>query len=294
MNTNTDDDETIKPEAHLQPEDDPEEFKIVNRRAFMATGNTKYLLPSDVEDLKGFSLFIYHMCSCGISKSEIGSITSITLSETELEKGIHVIDVGCGTGRWTLEMAEEYPNSVFVGIDCADVFPKYANLPNCSFMKANTLEGLPFRDNTEWRAAMRELARIAKPGGLIELMELALEIERPPPAFTAFYNGVFTTTTARGIDLSILQHLPELLTEAGLKNVQNETFPFPLGWRGTVSNLSLSGMVMFFASMKPAARASMGVSDDEYEDIARQCIKGFRERRSCIIGRLVHGQKPKE
>ncbi|RUP51974.1 hypothetical protein BC936DRAFT_143949 [Jimgerdemannia flammicorona] len=41
-------------------------------------------------------------------------------------------------------MAEDYPQSTFVGIDISENFPKVGNiLPNCTFLKANKLEGLP-------------------------------------------------------------------------------------------------------------------------------------------------------
>ncbi len=41
----------------------------------------------------------------------------------KLERGIDVIDVGCGAGRAMLTLAEAYPASRFVGVDlCADAF----------------------------------------------------------------------------------------------------------------------------------------------------------------------------
>lgn len=65
-----------------------------------------------------------------------------------LERGIRVIDVGCGSGRWCVEMAQEFPQSSFVGVDMAEVFPKTDLPPNCSFTIGNTLKRLPFEDAT--------------------------------------------------------------------------------------------------------------------------------------------------
>lgn len=65
-----------------------------------------------------------------------------------LERGIDVIDVGCGRGRAMLYLAKRYPNSRFNGIDFSDDAIGYANaeaarrgLPNVRFAA---------RDAAEW------------------------------------------------------------------------------------------------------------------------------------------------
>jgi 2-polyprenyl-3-methyl-5-hydroxy-6-metoxy-1,4-benzoquinol methylase len=57
-----------------------------------------------------------------------------------LERGISVLDVGCGMGRSTLAMARAYPNSVFLGIDPhaasidrARALVRTSGLPNVTF-----------------------------------------------------------------------------------------------------------------------------------------------------------------
>ncbi|RUS15570.1 hypothetical protein BC937DRAFT_92282 [Endogone sp. FLAS-F59071] len=105
--------------------------------------------------------------------------------EEALEKGI---DTGCGPRIWTLDMAKDYPLSQFVGIDATKVFPMSCSLPNCSFIQANTLKGLPFPDNTfdyvfqrlfilafakkDLAVAIAELIRVTKPGGWIEMLRI--------------------------------------------------------------------------------------------------------------------------
>ena len=87
------------------------------------------------------------------------------------------------------ELAKEFPNSTFTGTDITNVF--MASEPrapsNCTFLEADTLKGLPFDDNTfdfvfqrlnvtcfkqtEWPVVLREMVRVAKPGGYIESSE---------------------------------------------------------------------------------------------------------------------------
>lgn len=67
--------------------------------------------------------------------------------EDDLCKGIKVLDAGCGPGTWTLEMAETYRESSFVGVDSSAVFPEKIRPPNVEFAVANLAKNIPFPDN---------------------------------------------------------------------------------------------------------------------------------------------------
>ncbi|CAG8594053.1 11283_t:CDS:2 [Paraglomus occultum] len=105
-----------------------------------------------------------------------------------LRSGARVLDVGCGSGIWILELAEEYPNSHFIGIDMAPVVLKDKQPDNVEFITHNVLHGLPFEDNlfdyvfarfltgaykkNQWKEiAIPEYTRVAKSTGWVELME---------------------------------------------------------------------------------------------------------------------------
>lgn len=61
---------------------------------------------------------------------------------------IHSLFVRCGTGKWTIENAVEYPQSTFVGIDMSPIFPTEDRPQNAGFIECNVLYGLPFPSNT--------------------------------------------------------------------------------------------------------------------------------------------------
>jgi len=87
-----------------------------------------------------------------------------------------------------LEVAKEYPNSYFVGVDMAPVVLADEKPSNVEFVEYNVLDGLPFSSNSfdfvfsralasvytraQWtEVAIPEYARVTKPGGWVELLE---------------------------------------------------------------------------------------------------------------------------
>ncbi|KAG7118515.1 putative methyltransferase C1B3.06c like protein [Verticillium longisporum] len=107
-----------------------------------------------------------------------------------------ILDVGCGPGTITTGFATIVPQGEVVGIDLSDEVLATARssvpagLSNISFQRANLLEGLPFLDGhfsvvfssqvfphlatAEMRtAALKEMRRVTRPGGLVATREVA-------------------------------------------------------------------------------------------------------------------------
>jgi hypothetical protein len=115
---------------------------------------------------------------------------------TQLQKGIVVLDVGCGPGTWTMEMSTAFPKSTFIGIDQSAFYPRDIKPRNCHFRTCGSLveqQELPFPDNSidyiyqrdmnwgltgqTWQPLLLEYQRILKPGGWIECVEPVSKIE---------------------------------------------------------------------------------------------------------------------
>lgn len=104
-----------------------------------------------------------------------------------------VLDFGCGSGTWTMELATQFPKAQFIGIDKTSHFPKHIKPRNCQFEQFEITDSLgqdqklPFEDNSvdfifqrdmnwgltesAWLPLVKEYFRILKPGGWIELVE---------------------------------------------------------------------------------------------------------------------------
>lgn len=65
-----------------------------------------------------------------------------------LERGIKVLDSGCGPATWAFELAERYPLSQFYGVDISCVFPEAIKPANVDFVIANVAKEIPYPNNT--------------------------------------------------------------------------------------------------------------------------------------------------
>src|SRR5579871_6092935 len=103
-----------------------------------------------------------------------------------------ILDVGCGTGIWAIDMAHQFPQAQIVGIDIT-LTSLPAVLPEtCVFCRADVLQGLPFADQQfsfthqrlmvlaipagQWSPLVRELVRVTRAQGWLELLEAATTV----------------------------------------------------------------------------------------------------------------------
>jgi SAM-dependent methyltransferase len=105
-----------------------------------------------------------------------------------LESGLSLLDVGCGPGTITVEFADRLAPGRVVGLDAAaEVIAKASQFerPHLEFVVGDAYE-LPFEDDTfdivhthqtlqhvaDPVAVLREMRRVAKPGGLVAAREV--------------------------------------------------------------------------------------------------------------------------
>lgn len=159
-----------------------------------------------------------------------------------LAPGMSVLDVGCGPGALTAEIARRVAPGHVVGMDVnpemvraaeeANPPSEIANLVSYTgdvresgwdgeFDLANAARVLQWIPNPA--AAVERMARAVRPGGLVVLLDYDHTRARwigAPPAWTRFYAAFLDWRDAGGLDNAIAGRLPTLCEAAGLDDVE--------------------------------------------------------------------------
>lgn len=258
-----------------------------------------YLLPKDVLETQrlDFQFYLIRSILHGNSASPLRSdLTSI-------------LDVGCGTGRWVIEMARTFPGAQVVGLDIEPPPQSVQALPsNARFMQANVLDRLPFADRSfdfthqrllvlaipaaQWPLVVGELVRVTRPGGYLELLEggdLSLNAGPATQRFLAWWREA---SRARGFDTSLMERLGRLLLDAHLRDVQMRIKQVPVGkWGGHTGALLEKNILAGFPALKPLLCSQLSLSPQEFDTtLAELATEGDRYQTSYQYY-LAYGQR---
>lgn len=129
-----------------------------------------------------------------------------TMKAMNVQKGSSALDVCCGTGDWSIAMAEAVgPSGKVIGLDFSENMLnvgidklKKQNLKNVELIHGNAME-LPFQDNSfdyvtigfglrnvpDYDQVLHEMFRVVKPGGLVVCLETS------QPTLFGFRQGYF-------------------------------------------------------------------------------------------------------
>ncbi|KAF9145109.1 hypothetical protein BGX30_010364 [Mortierella sp. GBA39] len=235
-----------------------------------------------------------------------------------------ILDSGCGLGEWTMEMAKEFPNATVYGIDInPELFPSvHQAVPsNCLFSPSNLLTRLSFPNQyfdfvyqrflylgltvEDWPVALKELRRVMKPGGWIELFEPCMRVHRAGTRTREVMQWCSRLLQEeRGLDFDFAGEKMKRLCESseiGFQNVKLERLSIPVGaWGGRVGQAMAENMVLIFQTLQSAlVPAEMtpsfdGASMKAFDLMVQSWIRECEENKSYIDYYILVGQKPFE
>lgn len=211
-----------------------------------------YALPRDLEEANrlDFQHYILRNAFQGNYAAPISNPSSI-------------LDVGTGTGRWAIEMAQFFPQARVIGMDvmqpkvdaAAERSPDFDVRPsNYQFVPGNVLEGLPFPDASfdfvhqrllflaipadRWPFVISEMVRVTRLGGWVELVETTAP-RGGGPAVDQLFTWGSQLVAHRGVDTNLGTAIGSMLQKAaGVGNVSAREIEIPFGaWGGRIGNL---------------------------------------------------------
>jgi SAM-dependent methyltransferase len=222
-------------------------------------------------------------------------MTLALLERAGLRKGMNCLDVGCGGGDVSLELARVVgPEGCVVGVDLDEVKLETARAEaavaghaNVEFQVADVAAGAlprPGFDLVHARfllthlrdpgRALRRLVDLLGPGGLlvVEDIDYRGHFSHPPSAAFEAYVALYRRTArARGADPDIGPRLPGLLEEAGIRPAQLNVVQ-PTAMRGEdklISAITMEAIADSVLQAGFATRAEVEAIVDELYRLGR-------------------------
>jgi SAM-dependent methyltransferase len=214
-----------------------------------------------------------------------------------------VLDVGSGTGQWCHDLCAEFPAAQVVGFDIEPGKPRWP--ANYGFVRGNVLDGLPFADESfdfvhqrwmrvsipvaDWPGVVRELVRVTRTGGFIELAEFRHLMEPAGPATARLFELLHRLAARRGLDGDgVVPHsLARYLRDAGATDIDAQVVAVPIGvWGGAIGSMMATDLQAMFARLcEPLARAFSlrpGECDELLSSALHEC-ESFQTNTVCAF-----------
>lgn len=217
-----------------------------------------------------------------------------------------IIDVGCGTGSWLIEVAKTHPTvKRLAGVDISGKMLDYAReqadqagvsdrvtfqmmdalrlleFPEGSFDLVNQRLGASWLRTWDWPGLLAEYQRILYPGGCVRITESEIVLDSSSPALNrlselalaaGFQAGLYFTPAANGVT----SQLEGLLTRHGFLQVQSHQHRLEFRGGSVQGQRWASDLAKAFRTMQPFLRKWTRVPDD-YEDIYQRMVSEMQQ-----------------
>ncbi|HEU5383133.1 MAG TPA: methyltransferase domain-containing protein [Ktedonobacteraceae bacterium] len=273
----------------------PAEQSIKERR-FLE--NSYYLLPKDVQEINRLD-FQHFLLRRLLGSNYATPLPSSTRS---------ILDVGCGTGLWVREMAQQFPRAQVVGLDLELSNVANNHPANCWFVAGNILQGLSFSSERfdfvhqrllvaalpaqAWPVVVKELVRVTSSSGWVEMLEIGQSMTNPGPATSRYLEWWMELSKRTDFDTTVVEYLGDMLQGAGLKQVHQQKIKAPAGqWGGHAGTLLATDMIEVLRAMKQRYCTILQLAPTLFDATLEALPAEWEEYHTAFHFYLAYGQK---
>src|SRR5258708_4679474 len=257
-----------------------------------------YMLPKDLEEVNRLD-FQHYALRASLKSNHLAP----------LEKPRMILDVGCGSGEWCYELCAEFPDALVAGFDLEA--GKMANMNNYHFVAGNVLDGLPFANTsydyvhqrllvaalplTAWPVEVKELARVTRPGGWVELLEGGNEIAPSGPATQHLFELMSQLAAIRGLDTTgvVARSLADYLHQAGIWRVEQGVIDIPMGqWAGRIGAMMATNFYTTFNGVGSVLQARFHLPSEKFDRLLAAMQQEWELQHTHYRFHYAYGQKP--
>ena len=178
------------------------------------------------------------------------------------ENPSRILDVGAGTGIWTMDVADEYPSAGVRGYDLSPIQPQYVP-PNVEFfvddVEEEWLESTKYDfvhlrnvigSIANWPRLVHQIYDNLKPGGWVELQGILHQPYSEDGSLLSdspvvqLMDGLRQAGRKRGRDMDPASSFKRWIESAGFVDVQERRFPLPVGGWAKDPKLRAIGIFM--------------------------------------------------
>ncbi|RSL54844.1 hypothetical protein CEP54_009691 [Fusarium duplospermum] len=213
-------------------------YRVENGRTYHAYKAGSYILPND--DQENDRLDQQHHLALLTLNGQL------FISPVGKDKIKRVLDVGCGTGIWSMDFADEHPEFEVLGVDLSPIQPTFVP-PNVSFFVDDVEEEWTYTRPFDfiylramtgsirnWPRFFEKAYKNLSPGGFIELMDPIYPVTSDDDTVSkdsAVYKwsslmNEAATKIGSGLDSGL--RYKEQLIEAGFVNVVETPYKWPM------------------------------------------------------------------
>ncbi|KAH7357650.1 S-adenosyl-L-methionine-dependent methyltransferase [Pyrenochaeta sp. MPI-SDFR-AT-0127] len=244
-------------------------FRYENGRRYHAYSEGKYPVPND--EIEADRLDLQHHA--------FRLTLNGRLYRAPIPKDVqNVLDVGCGTGIWSIEFADEHPSARVLGTDLSPIQPAQVP-PNCEFLIDDCEEEWIFHNQFDFIhtramvAAIKDWSRFfgqayanLQPGGYLECQEIAFPIRCMDPGVTAEnsplvrWSELFIEAAGKvGLDGTGPRRFAPKIRDAGFVNVNVKTYKWPIGKWAKGAKFKLLGRFVYEDTMDWLPSSALGL-----------------------------------
>ncbi|OAD69066.1 hypothetical protein PHYBLDRAFT_150063 [Phycomyces blakesleeanus NRRL 1555(-)] len=272
-------------------------------RIYHNVESSAYILPQDEEEQD--RLNSQHFAAKALSNGNmLASVVEALPQEAK------ILDIGCGSGSWVMDVAIDNPCTHITGIDIADIFPAIIRPKNADFKLVNVLDGLPFPDATfdfvhmrllivafrinEWDKVIDEIYRVLKPGGLIQLVESQYTDTEQSPKIHRFVSALLSLMADKHQDPLIGSKLEGKVIAHGFELMQKERIRIPFS---NPQNAVYAELLWGWGNAMKALKQALAPrlcpdNESDYDQILNEYLKDCADFGWVVYIWSVAGRKP--
>ncbi|RDW66656.1 hypothetical protein BP5796_09405 [Coleophoma crateriformis] len=251
----------------------------------------------------------------------IGRIKStwLYISPIDTQKMHRVLDIGCGTGIWTINFADRYPGTTIIGTDLSPVQPEWVP-PNCNFEIADAEHEWTYSQPFDFihgrmlftcftvesaKAVFTSAFDNLNPGGYLELQDCifpqkCIDASSMGTSLSLWNSLCLEASEKTGRPWNTVQYWNSWLQEIGFEDVHEEVFLWPINMWPRDKGLKELGMWFRedVLSVLPATgrllTKGLGWSSEEVEVLLAGVRDDVKDRRVHMFEevRVLYGRKP--